>query len=75
MGKKKLTSVQYLIEKYNVNVETKDNDGRTPINKASYCNNLDIIKYLYETCHAKITEKNLRVTCKSKCYEYIRSKL
>ena len=31
--------------------------GRTPINDASYKDHLEVVKYLYETCHTKITNE------------------
>ena len=33
------------------NVEIKDKSGRTSINNASEKGHLEIVKYLYETCH------------------------
>ena len=31
--------------------------GRTLINDASYKDHLEVVKYLYETCHTKITNE------------------
>ena len=44
--KGKLTSVQFLIEKYHTKFETNNNKGHTPINIASSNGHLDIVKYL-----------------------------
>ena len=46
--KGKLTSVQYLVERYYRTVPIK------AINNASSSGNLDLVKYLNETCHAKL---------------------
>ena len=40
------------------NVETKGNYGRTPLNNPSANCHLDVVKYLYETCHANAETKN-----------------
>ena len=50
----KLKSVQYLVEQLHADVETKDKDGRTPINIASWNGHLKIVKYLYEACDANV---------------------
>ena len=42
-----------------VDVDTKDNDGFTPLSIASLEGHLDIVKYLCETCHANIESKNI----------------
>ena len=52
--KGKLNNVQYLIERCHVDVETKDKDGWTPINIASFYGHLDIVKYLYESWHTNV---------------------
>ena len=39
-------------------IETKDRKENTPISIASSNGNLDIVKYLYETCHANIETKD-----------------
>ena len=70
----KLTSVQYLVEQCHANVETKSNNGRTPINYASLNGHLEVVKYLYETCHAKITNKTIEKAKTEEIKEYLRSK-
>ena len=45
----KLTSVQYLVEQYHADVETRDNLGNTPIKYASTKGHLEIVKYLQST--------------------------
>ena len=42
-----------------VNVETKDKYEYTPINNASKNDQLEVDKYLYKACHAKITWKSI----------------
>ena len=44
----------YMYSLLGSNVEAKDNYGRTPINWASLNGRLEVVKYLYETCHANI---------------------
>ena len=38
--------------------ETKDKNGCTLINLASREGSIDIVKYLYETCHADVESKD-----------------
>ena len=40
--------------KHVMHIETKDNDGNTPINNASKNGHLETIKYLYESCHVNV---------------------
>jgi len=51
-----LAKVKYLYEERHVDVEAKDNDGKTPIICASEKGHLEVVKYLFEECHAKITD-------------------
>ena len=53
-----LDIVRYLHETCHVDVETKDNNGRTPISIASLNGHLDIVRYLHETCHADVETKD-----------------
>jgi hypothetical protein len=46
--------VQYLYEKCNANVNTRNDFDRTPVFSAAMNGSLDIVKYLHETCHAKV---------------------
>ena len=39
-----------------LNIE--DDDGRTPINNASSNGKLEVVKYLYKTCHANVEAKD-----------------
>ena len=39
------------------NIETKNERGSTPINRASFNGSIEVVKYLYETCHAKVDDK------------------
>ena len=52
-----LDIIKYFYETCHANVETKDNDGKTPINCASEKGHLEVVKYLYETCHANVETK------------------
>ena len=54
----KLTSVQWLIEQCHADVETKDNNGYTPINFASRNGHLEVVKYLRKQCHADVETNN-----------------
>jgi pyrrolidone-carboxylate peptidase len=55
----KLTSVQYLIEHCNVNVEVRDNNfGSTPLHFASINDQIEIVTYLIEHCHANVEAKD-----------------
>jgi hypothetical protein len=53
----KLTSVQYLIEQCHVNIEEKNNDGRTPLHVASYNGHIEVVKYLIEKCNVNVDIK------------------
>ena len=56
--KGKLSSVQYLVEKYHISVETSNYRNQTPIGIAAEKGNLFMIKYLYEYCHANAEAKD-----------------
>ena len=43
--------------------------GNTPINEASRNGHLDVVKYLYETCHAKIPDNAINEA--TKLYSFI----
>jgi hypothetical protein len=47
--------------------------GDTPINIASRYGHLEVVKYLYEQCHATITERTIRIAS-YEVKEYLRSK-
>ena len=49
--------MKYLIENKNCNVKIKDNNDRTALHRASSFGHLDVVKYLIEECHAKVTDE------------------
>ena len=59
--------VKHLIEAYKFNPESKDENGKTPLHKASEYDHLDIVKlkYLIEECHCKPDETTL--CCAIRC--------
>ena len=68
----KHTSVQYLVERYHADVEAKDKYEWTPINDASKNGHLEAVKYLYETCHVKITDRVIN-TAERNCKQYLKN--
>ena len=56
--KEDLESIQYNIEHFHVDVNTKNLYGKTPINIAACNGNLEIVKYLFGICHANIEIKD-----------------
>ena len=53
-----LSSIKYLIEECHEDVETKDDNGYTPLMFASLNGNLNLVKYLIEECHANVETKD-----------------
>ena len=53
-----LDIVKYLVEECHANIEAKDNDGCTPLHRASDYEHLDIVKYLVEECHCNVEAKD-----------------
>ena len=49
--------MKHLIEKENCDVEIKDDNGHTALHRASSFGHLDVVKYLIEECHAKVTDE------------------
>ena len=52
-----LDIVKYLCGTCCVNIETRNNEGNTPIDIASKNGFLEIVVYLLEQCHAKVTKE------------------
>ena len=50
--------VKHLIEAYKFNPESKDENGKTPLHKASEYDHLNIVKYLVEECHCNPETKD-----------------
>jgi ankyrin repeat protein len=50
--------IKYLIEQCGVNVESKDDIGRTPLHITSFKGHIEVIKYLIEQCRANVEAKN-----------------
>ena len=67
-----LTSVQYLVERYHFDIETKDNDGCTPMKYAIQNERLEIVKYLYETCHSQIDDDAIQYASQNRHLEVVK---
>ena len=52
----------------------KTNNGYTPITIASCYGHFEVVKYLYETYHAKITNEAIEKAKAGEIKEYLRSK-
>ena len=48
----------YSLSGSNADIETKDNNGNTPICIASSSGQLEVVKYLVEQCHANVETKD-----------------
>ena len=53
-----LTRIQHIVEKNSDSVETKDDNGRTPLNIAGLKGHLEVVQYLYEKCNANVETKD-----------------